>query len=473
VDGGPIGETDATGHVQAGASPGRQRKLWHAGALTYTAGGLVILFCWILWGDFAWSMRDRLLAPIMPLLLKNFGASNKLISLLLMALPVSMSAVLSPIISYRSDRHRGRLGRRIPYILVATPMAAVFMVGLAFSQIIGVSIYQALYQVLGAHVPYLKSLTLAVFAMFSVGFDFAAIVTGSVFGALINDVVPKAFLGRFYGLFRILDLGAGIIFNWWLIGQAQTHSQWVFAAIGTLYGVGVVMMCLMVKEGEYPPPDVAPGERKRFIAAVQVYFKECFSKPYYLWFFIGTTLSGLSFVPINMFSTVYADSLAISMARYGKYVASCYCVSLCLAYPLGVLVDRFHPLRMAILALVLYAIVMLGGIFYATTATRFLIALSVHTVLSGCYYTSSGMLSQRLLPHSKFAQFSSAGGLIGSAASIVLPLLFGAILDWTGSQYRYTFLMSSVLAMVAAVLMLIVHARFMRLGGPKGYLAPE
>ena len=455
------------GSLNESAAP---RKLWRAGTLTYTTGGLVILFCWILWGDFAWSMRGRLLEPLMPLLLKKFGASDTLMALLLSTLPAAMSAILSPIVSYRSDRHRGRWGRRIPYILVSTPMAALFMVGLAFSQNIGGAIHHAL----GAGSPGLRTLTLTVFAMFSVGFDFAAIVTGSVFGALINDVVPRPFLGRFYGLFRILDLGAGIIFNYWLIGTAEMHSQWVFAAIGTLYGVGVVMMCLMVKEGEYPPPaDARPGERKGFIAAAKVYFKECFSKPYYRWLFIGTTLSGMSFVPVNLYSVPYTKSLDISMALYGKYIGTCYIISLCLAYFLGVLVDRFHPLRMVILALALYAIAMLGGIFYATTPTRYLIALAVHTVLSGCYYTTSASLGQRLFPHSTFAQFASAAGLVSATASIALPVLFGAALDWSGHQYRYTFLMSSGIAMVATVLMLAVHARFMRLGGPRHYVAPE
>jgi hypothetical protein len=33
--------------------------------------------------------------------------------------------------------------------------------------------------------------------------------------------------------------------------------------------------------------------------------------------------------------------------------------------------------------------------------------------------------------------------------------------------------MSSGLAVVAAILMLTVHTRFMRLGGPQAYVAPE
>ena len=121
------------------------------------------------------------------MLVKKYGASDTVMGLLLSSLPVGISAILGPIISYRSDRHRGRWGRRIPYILVATPMAALFMVGLAFSQI---HRRYGSRRSLGGHSPG-WTLTLIVFAMFSVGFDFAAIITGSVFGALINDVVPK------------------------------------------------------------------------------------------------------------------------------------------------------------------------------------------------------------------------------------------------------------------------------------------
>jgi MFS family permease len=470
----PIGEAEAPPGAQpipAGVAAEPRQKVWQVGTLHYTFGGLVILFCWILWGDFASSMRGRLLEPLLPVMLKSFGASDTLVAALLSSVPAAMALFLSPIVSYRSDRHRGRWGRRIPYILVSAPLASVFMIGLAFSQTIGGAIHQAW----GAGAPNPVTLTLIVFAFFSIGFNFAAIITGSVFGALINDVVPASFLGRFGGLFRVVDLSAAILFNFCLIGTAQMHTEWVFGVVGLLYGVGVVMMCLRVKEGEYPPPaDVKPGERKSFLAACKIYFKECFSIPYYLWVFIGTTLAGMCFAPVNMYATIYATrSLGISLARYGRYTGSCYIVSLCLAYPLGVLVDRLHPLRMVILALALYAIVMLGGIFYATTADRFLIAYVAHTVLSGCFYTTSFSLGQRLFPRSTFAQFASAAGLVGSAAGIVLPFLIGFALDLSGSQYRYTFLMGSILAMVATALMLVVHAWFMRLGGPKGYVAPE
>ena len=60
------GEPAATNRAQTvptDAAPAPQRKLWRVGTLTYAFGGLVILFSWLLWGDFAWSMRDRAVAP--------------------------------------------------------------------------------------------------------------------------------------------------------------------------------------------------------------------------------------------------------------------------------------------------------------------------------------------------------------------------------------------------------------------------
>ncbi|MGO8705972.1 MAG: MFS transporter [Candidatus Brocadiia bacterium] len=473
MGGEPIGEADATRGEQTlptGAPPAPQRKLWRVGTLTYTLGGLVILFSWLLWGDFAWSMRDRAVAPVVQMLVKKYGASDTVMGLLLSSLPLGISAILGPIISYRSDRHRGRWGRRIPYILAATPVAALAMAGLAFSQ----PIADLVRGILGSRWLAGVNLTLIVFGVFWTCFEFAAIIAGSVFGALINDVVPSSLLGRFYGLFRVLSLLAGILFNYWLIGQAELHSQWLFGGIAILYGVGVMMMCLRVKEGQYaPPPEVKPGERKSVFAITKVYFKECFSKPYYLWVFLGLTFGGISFWPINLFSVPFANSMGVNMEKYGKYSALSYVISLCLAYFLGVLVDRFHALRVSIVALLLYAIAMMAGLFYVTAPARFGVGWVAHCVLSGVYYTTSASLAQRLLPRSTFAQFNSAAGLVGAAIGMATSPLIGGILDWSGHQYRYTFLMGSGIAVFAAILLLIVHTRFMRYGGPKNYVAPE
>ena len=102
------------------------------------------------------------------------------------------------------------------------------------------------------------------------------------------------------------------------------------------------------------------------------------------------------------------------------------------------------------------------------------IALVAHVVISGTfYYTTTASLSQRLFPRLKFAQYASAGGILGAVAGIVFTPTFGKIIELTGKQYRHTYLMGCILCCIAMGLLLVVHYHFMRLGGLKGYVAPE
>ncbi len=161
------------------------------------------------------------------------------------------------------------------------------------------------------------------------------------------------------------------------------------------------------------------------------------------------------------------------MESYGKYMVVTYVISLSISYTLGQLVDRFHPLRACIPTMGLYAVVMLWGGFFAKTPTTFAIGLVLHGVLSGTWFTVSSSLGQRLFPKDKFAQFCSGGGLFGSAFYLFTVPLVGFFLDRSGHVYRHTYTISGVFALLGFLTLLVVHAKFMKLGGPKDYVAPE
>ena len=111
---------------------GTPRQTWSAGTLTYTMAGLAVLFCWLLWGDFAWALKDRAIPPVIQTLLKKFGASNMTAGLLFGSLPPAIGLILGPVVAFKSDRYRSRWGRRIPFLLVLTPIALLGIVGMAF-----------------------------------------------------------------------------------------------------------------------------------------------------------------------------------------------------------------------------------------------------------------------------------------------------------------------------------------------------
>lgn len=446
-------------------------KTWSVGTLTYTTGGLVVLFCWMLWGDFAWMMKERSVSPVVMLLFSKFHASDWLTGLLVGSLPQAMGLLMGPVIAYKSDRHRGRWGRRIPYLLVSTPIVALGIIGLAFSPAFG----GHLHGMLGPHSPGLDFIVLLCLGFFWTLFEFATIIANSVFGGLINDVVPHQVIGRFFGMFRALSLLAGIGFNYWLLGKAEEYYVWIFIGVAVLYSVGFLMVGLKVREGDYAPPP-APGPDRGVRGAVQAaqgYFKECFGIPYYWWYYAYIPLSWTAFSPVNLFSLFFARSIQMDMGAYGKCIALTYGISLALAYPLGALADRVHPLKLGLIMQAVYALVTLLGGLYSLDVSSFAIALVAQGVISGAWMTATASIGQRLLPRAQFAQFSSAGGIIGSLTGMLVGPAVGYILDQLHHVYRYTYYMSCAITVMAMLCGLVLYCKFKALGGPVHYVAPE
>ncbi len=447
------------------------KKLWHVGTLTYTSAGIIALFLWLLWGDFAWWMKERAVVPVGQLMLRQFGASDFLVGLLVGSVPAALGLILGPIISVKSDNHRGPRGRRIPYLIVSTPFVAVSMFGLAGSGFIGDWFNTAL----GASSPGQVACRLLAFGFFWTIFEIFQTIVQAIFYGLINDVVPSAVIGRFFGLFRAVSLFAGIIFNFWLIGYSETHYVAICLGLGVLFGVGFTMMCFMVKEGEYPPPP-PPGPNltvsRRVLDPVKAYFKECYTHPYYRWVFMAYTFGNIAFAPVNSFSVFYAKSLGMNMDQYGKLLVISFCVSLVISYTLGSLADKYHPIRLGVVSLAAYAATMLWGGSVATTPALFSIAFVTHAIISGIFYTGTASLGQRLYPRAKFAQFFSAAGLVASIGFITIPPMLGAFLDATGRVYRHSMYLGSGVALLGAIIFFMVWQRYQKLGGDKGYSPP-
>jgi len=450
----------------------QSQKVWRAGTLTYTTAGLVIVFGWLLWGDFAWAMKERTVGPVFQLMLHKFSASDTLTALLMGSLPSTISIILTPIVAYHSDRFRSRWGRRIPFLFLSMPFAVLAMAGVAFSPVLG----GYLDHILGPHSPGPNSAILICLGFFWTVFEFATFTSYAVFNGLINDVVPQNLLGRFFAAFRALHLLAGIIFSYWLFAKAETYYVWVFIGMGLLYGVGFTMMCSKVREGEYPPPPPPQSSRpglRAFLVAAKGYFQECFRHRYYWWFFGASALSGLALSPMNAYSIYFAKSLQMDDQTFGNCLTITYCVSFCLTYPLGALVDRFHPLRACLVVQFLFILVCTWGGIYARDSWTFSIALVSGGVVSGMWYTVAASLGARLLPKANYAQLASAAGIIGSLCGIILSPSVGLLLDYSNHTYRYTYLIGAGLATLAFTANLVLYKKFMALGGPKAYIAPN
>jgi len=463
----PSPETD---HAAAVGNPAQSNN-WRVGTLSYTTVGLVVLFAWLLWGDFAWNMKERAVYPMAQMLFKQFKASDLVLGLMVTSLPAALGMLLGPIVSMKSDNHRGRWGRRIPYLLVPTPIAVAAMVGMGYTP----QLAEVLRALLGEGAPDVTTCRLLVFGSLWAFFEIFTVIANAVFVGLINDVVPQAVIGRFFALFRIVSLGAGIIFNSYFMGHAKENYSLIFICLGLLYGVGFAMMCLFVKEGDYPPP--APAQKGalvvRILEPVKAYFRECAAHPFYLWIFLAAMVGNAAFLPINSFDLPYIDSIGMSHERWGDLRSLTYAISISLAFFIGWLADKFHPIRIGVFALGAYALISLWAGLVATDVTSFSIAYVAHGVISGVFFTGTASMFPRLFPRAKFAQFASAAGVILAIGFICLPPAMGKFLDLTGHVYRYTFVVGGIVAALGVVIFVILYRKFCVLGGSQNYTPPS
>lgn len=454
-----------------GSAPEATPRTWSVGTLTYTLSGLVLLGVWLVMGDLAYYLRERSAAPVTQLMLKKYGATDFVTGIFLLTIPWTAILFVGPAVSYWSDRYRGRWGRRIPFLMVPIPFVTLSMIGLAFSPTLGARLHEWLG---GDPLQPNRSILLVMGLCWAV-FEIGVVISNSVFGGLINDVVPRDLLGRFYGMFRAVGLAVGVLFNYKIIGHAEEHFTVILATIGVVYGIAFTTMCLRVKEGHYPPPPPpAAGQMAGPVRqAVAGYFRDCFARPYYLWVFVFLGLANLAFVPVNTFSIYAAKSYGLSMESYGKYLVATFLCSFALAVPLGWLADRFHPLRVGLVALGVYVALMGAGFLWMRDSASFGWMFLAHGVLSGSFFTGFAAITQLLFPTQKFAQFAAAAGLVAAVFNMALGPMLGGALDALGNDYRYTFLAGGLIGFIAIMAGLVVHARWRRLGGKNHYVAPE
>lgn len=440
------------------------QKLWRVRSLVYTQAGLISVFFWMLWGDFVFSMMESVMPQLLPLTLRDLKVSNATIGLLVGTLPGLMNMIVTPIISYKSDRYRSRLGRRIPFLLFPTPMVVICLILTGYSPSIGTWIHRTFF-------PHASQMTVLIWviAIAVVSFQFFDMFVASIYWYLVNDVIPGNVMGRFYGLVRVVGSGAGIAFGL-MMGWGNEHRGIFYTIVAVAYGVAFTLTCWGVKEGEYPPPP-ADGQRTGFWGNVKIYFRECYSHPYYLCFYLSASIFTLSERCFRLFRIFFAQEVGMSVATFGKIMAATSVVSFCLYMPFGWLADKLHPIRMQLITMSLLPLISIISFFAIHSSTSFTVWFMIWWVVYTAHAAANGPLFPLLLPNNKFGQFCSAQSILGAIAIMTSSYAGGKLLDWIG-DYRYVFAWNATFCLIALVFAVLVYRGWRKYGGPDHYVAP-
>jgi MFS family permease len=468
------------------------------GTLAYTKVGLIMMFFWMLWGDFCFRMMETIFPAIMPLQLGSeggLGATNTAMGVLMSTLPALLAFPLVPIISFKSDRFRSRWGRRIPFIVVTAPFLVLFLGLLGYTTEIGNWVKQSNFPAMLGVKP--MTLTLAVVGFFIVGFQFFNLFVNSVFWYLFADVIPKKYFARFNAMFVLVGNVAGFVFNTYIFGHAMKQitipffnytmdgNRFIYWGAGLLYLFGFGLMCFRVKEGQYPPPeDVAGPSTSRLRAtfkSVGIFFKECFTHPFFICLFLFNAMWTVTNLTNAWKIFYFRDSLHLTLDQMGAIGGILGVAAIFLAYIYGYIIDIVHPVRTMLIAIILLIPITVAGAFISDF-NSYLIVMLVTSLVGQLFDSSSGPMMLNLLPRERYGQFSAANAIFRTLVAILGPVVAGPIFDYLTvgadgtkifANYRYTFYWQAAFMVPALAVFLFVFFYWVRHGGKHNYVPPD
>jgi MFS family permease len=476
----------------------KPEPVYRIGSLSYTPGGLRKLFFWLLTGDVVFVLADSIEPRILPIILKQHGATDTEIALIVSSLTALMQLIVMPVVSYRSDRTRSPWGRRIPYIFWTTPFVSLLLGLTPFAPEIA-----AWLMGLEAVAPWLErcstSPVILCFGVLVVAYRFFQAAASTMFFNLFKDVVPGSHMGRFLALFRIFGALATFVITYWLLGLAETHSKPIFVGIALLNFLGFLGLCIFVKEGTYPPvvehvrpADAAIG-RWPFIHACRTFLIESFRQPIYRWTYAARLLI-YSAIPVSGFLIFFPQrELGMPLDQVGRFLSWPALVWLAAAYPVGKLIDRFGAIRMLSVSLVASAFSYAASFFIVVGPASFFASAMITGVLYWVVMLGQMALAQEIFNQERFAQLGSANVLVQSLAiAVVISPFAGWALDAlkasglnyvlsvpvvgdvTIAPYRFVNLMLAAVYGLSWLCMARVRHHWKLNGGgtPAGYVAP-
>ena len=202
-------------------------KTYQCGTLTYTLPRLLFVLFWVVVGSAVIAVGTQLPGIMLPVQLKELGVSETMKVFLLTTIGQVLNMTVCPYIGVASDWHRGRWGRRIPYIFLSMPPIVLSLVMFGLSGQIG----NRLAGWTGAAPTTMTALAIGL-TMFL--FQFFNMWVNSVIWYIFNDIIPVKFFGSAMAAFKIGLTAGPSLFHYFLCQYAAKHPTMLYIGIAVL-----------------------------------------------------------------------------------------------------------------------------------------------------------------------------------------------------------------------------------------------
>ena len=447
--------------------------------LTYTKMGLAVLFGYLLLGDFCLQMMEMLIPSIMPLQMGAAGAPDIVKSIMLISMVSLFNLTLNPLVSFTSDNVRTAWGRRRPFLLIATPFVSLALVAIAYAPEIA-----AFWKTTGWRIHWLEGIMsndpsmgtlMVVLALCIVFFQLFHYIMAPVFFYLFVDVVPDAHMGRFVALFRVVATFSAFLFSTYIYPHAMSHTKEIYVGISLLYGVGLMVMSLGVREGSYAPP--SHDLRNPPLEQVKAYARECYSRRHYLLFYLRNTFLTISEMADIFLVFYFTKAISVTLHDIGRVVGYTQLIILVVLYPIGMLMDKYKPTRVMFWLMVFCLPLPLLCFLFVQDRPSFLVWGFLYCLLRPLMANLALALYASIPPQERYGQFGSANQMFISVIVIPVSVLLGMLMDTITvggtrpEMYRWCYVWNFAFYSAALFFMWLLYRSWKHYGGDN-YVPP-
>ena len=365
----------------------------------------------------------------MPLYLATYHLNPSLIGLLANERSF-VGAFVQPVVGRLSDRTRSPLGRRRPFFLVGIPLMCL-----------------ALF-VLALHPP-----LWAVIAVMAVAAFFLS-VAWDPYMAMMADLFPQDQRGRVGGLVGVAS-GVGTIIFLLIAKSLWEHNEFVVFLLSiVLLAATWAYTFFTVKEP--PLPAEAPVAKLR--PDLRAYVRKVAEYPEaakytlamtFFWLGTGGSLPFITLFGVKALGATEEESFILPLVAV--------VMNALFAAPAGYLADRISKKRVMTVGLILFGVAGLLG-SQSQSLLQATLALGFIGLANAAMAQVNPMLTD-LVPRKRTAEFVGLGSAVFSLAQPVGSVLAGAVVSLAllasneASAYRWSFIFSAAMVLLAAVLL--------------------
>ncbi|MTD57337.1 MFS transporter [Amycolatopsis pithecellobii] len=395
-----------------------------------------------------WNFYDAQVPP----LIQHYVSNAALIGLL-MGLDNLVGVFVQPWMGSRSDRTRTRWGRRIPYLVVGAPIAAVLF----------------------SLVPFATSLPVLLLTMFSYGL--VANTYKPVAEALMPDFVAAEHRSKANAITRIGTSLTIIVSALVSLLFVDKNIKIAFAIPATMMVVCVAVVALTVKERDSPGYRQALADRvdnkdeADQLESLRGVLKELLRDPdrRRLWMIAGVFLMAGAWGASRALMTTYGiNVLGMTAGSAGGIALPGGLAVIGAALPLALLSDRIGRLRVIRWGMVVFIVAMLLGAVIRTPA-GVIAATLLGSAGYAAYTVNAVVVMWDLAPsHRAIGAYTALYGVANATGNSLGPTIVGSLVTFTGWPF---FLLDVAVVAFIAFLALTRVSRTSAVGVPADGLA--